>query len=136
VGWFDEQIKQRIKNDNDAFSSAFADMSGVIMGKKVLNGDFYDDTKRAKDAVGEILKFYHVPMQELPINVKDIDDVLEYLLRPSGIMRRTVTLSDTWYKDGIGALLCTTKDGVITALIPKGSCGYTFSMKISEKLSL
>ncbi len=126
MGWFDEQIKQRVKNDNDSLSSAFADMSGVVTGKKVLNGDFYDDTKRAKDAVGEILKFYHVPMQELPVNVKDIDDVLEYLLRPSGIMRRSVTLSDNWYKDGMGALLCTQKDGTVTALIPKGTSGYIF----------
>ena len=51
---------------------------------------------------------------------------MEYLLRPSGIMRRTITLSGEWYKDGIGALLCTTEDGSITALIPKGSSGYTF----------
>ncbi|MDO4748206.1 MAG: NHLP bacteriocin export ABC transporter permease/ATPase subunit [Eubacteriales bacterium] len=126
MGWFDEQIKQRVQNDDNAFCSAFADMSSVVMGKKILDGDFYDDTKRAKDAVAEILKFYHVPMQELPVNVNDINDVLEYLLRPSGIMRRSVTLSDNWYKDGMGALLCTTKDGTVTALIPKGTKGYTF----------
>ena len=42
MGWFDEQIKQRAKNDNNAFSSAFADMSGVVTGKKVLDGDLDD----------------------------------------------------------------------------------------------
>ena len=133
MGWFDEQIKQRTKNDNDAFSSAFADMAGAVLGKKALDGDFCDETKRAKDAVGDILKYYHVPVQELPVNIKDINDVLEYLLRPSGIMRRSITLSDEWYKDGIGALLCTTKDGTITALLPKGTSGYTFFDKTLGK---
>ena len=126
MGWFDEQIKQRMRNDDNAFSGAFAEMSGVIMGKGALDGDFYDDTKLAKDAIEEILKYYHIPMQELPVNVKEINDVLEFLLRPSGIMRRTVVLDGNWYKDGIGALLCTTEDGTITALIPKSTSGYTY----------
>ena len=95
MGWFDEQIKQRIRNDRDAFSGAFAEMSGVIMGKSILNADFFDDTRLAKDAVDEILKYYHVPMQELPVNVKEINDVLEFLFRPSGIMRLNVILDGT-----------------------------------------
>ena len=33
MGWFDEQIRQRIRHDNDVFSNAFADMSGVVMGR-------------------------------------------------------------------------------------------------------
>ena len=126
MGWFYEQIKQRIRNDRDAFSGAFAEMSGVIMGKSILNADFFDDTRLAKDAVDEILKYYHVPMQELPVNVREINDVLEFLLRPSGIMRRNVILDGTWYEDGMGPLLCTTTDGTITALIPRGAKGYTY----------
>ncbi len=126
MGWFDEQIKQRMQSDNDLFSSAFAEMSGIVMSKKLSGADFYDDTKQAKNAIEEILKYYHVPIQDLPVSVKDINDVLEYLLRPSGIMRRTVTLENDWYKNGMGALLATTEDGTITALIPKGARGYTY----------
>lgn len=126
MGWFDEQIKQRMRNDDNAFSGAFADMSSVIMGKGILEGDFYDNTKMAKDAVEEILKYYHIAMQELPVNVKELNDVLEFLLRPSGIMRRTVVLEGNWYKDGMGALLCEAEDGTITALIPKGVSGYSY----------
>lgn len=126
MGWFDEQIKQRMRNDDNAFTGAFADMSSVIMGKGVLGGDFYDDTKQAKDAIEEILKFYKIPMQELPVNVKEINDVLEFLLRPSGIMRRTVTLDGEWYKDGMGALLCSAEDGNVIALIPRSTSGYTY----------
>ena len=36
MGWFDEQIRQRIQNDNDSFAEAFADMASVIMGKGAI----------------------------------------------------------------------------------------------------
>ncbi len=126
MGWFSEQIKERINNDDNIMSNAFAEMSGVIMGKRIIDTDYYDDAKNAKDAIEEILKYYHVPSQELPVSIKDVDDVLEFLLRPSGIMHRTVELDDVWYKEGMGAFLCMTQDGTITALIPKGTSGYTY----------
>lgn len=126
MGWFDEQIKQRIKNDDAAFAQAFADMSGIVMGKSAMAAALRDERKQTKDAVDEILRFYHVAPQELPDNLRDMNDVLEYLLRPSGIMRRTVTLSGSWYNDGIGAMLCTLEDGSVAALIPKGLSGYEF----------
>lgn len=137
MGWFNEQIKERINNDDNIMSNAFAEMSGVIMGKKLVDTDFYDDAKNAKDAIEEILKYYRVPMQELPVSIKEVDDVLEFLLRPSGIMYRTVELDDTWYKDGMGALLCITEDETITALIPKGTSGYTYyDRKLGKRVSV
>ena len=36
MGLFDDQIKERIENDNSVFSEAIAEMSGVVMGKKAL----------------------------------------------------------------------------------------------------
>ena len=125
MSWFDEQIKQRIKNDNNAFEDAFSKLSGVIMGKK-LGAEYDDDARQTKDALEDILKYYRVPMQEVPDSMTDIHQILEFLLRPSGIMRRTVDLEGSWYKDGIGALLCQTEDGSIAALIPKTTSGYTY----------
>ena len=53
--------------------------------------------------------------------------MLEYLLRPSGFMRRTVELENGWYRDAIGAMLGTRKDdGSVVALIPTGINGYSF----------
>ena len=34
MGWFDEQIRDRKKNDDDAFAEAFANMASAITGKK------------------------------------------------------------------------------------------------------
>ena len=137
MGWFDEQIKQRIKNDDLSFSEAFTDMAEVVMNRKFSQSDKYDDTRMAKDAIEEILKYYHIPLQELPLSVKETKDVLDFYLQPSGIMRRNVTLKDEWYKDGVGPLMCITSDGEIVSLIPKGASGYTYyDRNLSKKVKV
>lgn len=67
-----------------------------------------------------------------------MNERLEYLMRPYGIMRRTVVLSDGWYKDAIGAMLGTLKeDGRIVALIPVGISGYCFvDYKTGKKIKI
>lgn len=126
MGWFDEQIKQRMKNDEDSFQGAFQQMAGVVMGSRV-SAALNDDRKAAKDAIDEILKYYHIKPQELPDNLRDMNEQLEYLMRPSGVMRRPVTLEKGWYKDAVGPMLGTrTDDGSPVALIPTGLSGYSF----------
>ena len=125
MGWFDEQIRQRKLNDDCLFEEAFADIAGAVTGKRVYSA--LNDFQKSKDAIEEILKFYHVRASELPENIEDINEQLEYLLRPHGIMRRTVILDKGWYKDAIGAMLAVRKsDGLPVALIPAGMAGYTY----------
>ena len=125
MGWFDEQIRQRKLNDDRLFEEAFADIAGAVTGKRVYSA--LNDFQKSKDAIEEILKFYHVRASELPENIEDINEQLEYLLRPHGIMRRTVILDKGWYKDAIGAMLAVRKsDGLPVALIPAGMAGYTY----------
>ncbi len=125
MGWFDEQIRQRKLNDDRLFEEAFADIAGAVTGKRVYSA--LNDFQKSKDAIEEILKFYHVRASELPENIEDLNEQLEYLLRPHGIMRRTVILDKGWYKDAIGAMLAVRKsDGLPVALIPAGMAGYTY----------
>ena len=125
MGWFDEQIKQRIKTDNDAFADAFDSMAGVVMGRGAQSAQA-DDRQKTKNAVDEILKFYRVKSTELPDELQDINEQLEYLLRPSGVMRRVVNLDGDWYRDAVGAFLGTLKTGGVVALLPHGLSGYAF----------
>ena len=126
MGWFDEQIKQRKKNDENLFSEAFAELSDAVLGTK--NSKAYGDSRRqADDAISEILKFYKVKPRQVPDSLTDFRDRLEYLLRPAGVMCRTVELEKGWYKDCIGALLGTRQDdGSPVALIPRGLSGYAY----------
>ena len=127
MGWFDEQIKQRKQNDNDVFEDSFVNIAGAVMGGRVSAAQ-NDKRQIAKNAFDEILKFYHVKTREIPDSIKDRNEQLEYLLRPHGIMRRTVTLSRGWHKDAVGAMLGVCKsDGAVAALIPTGLLGYSFT---------
>lgn len=126
MGWFDEQIKQRKQNDSDVFTDAFINIAGAVMGSRISNA-LNDERQQTKNAFDEILRFYHIKPHEIPDNIKDRNEQLEYLLRPHGIMRRTVILSKGWYKDAIGAMLGVRKsDGIVVALIPTGFSGYSY----------
>lgn len=126
MGWFDEQIKERKKNDDDVFAAAFAGIADAVLGEKVSSA-FESDAQMAKNAIDSILRFYHVKTQEVPDSVKDLNEQLEYLMRPYGIMRRSVKLEKGWYKDAIGAMLGVKKsDGSAVAFIPTGLSGYSY----------
>ena len=126
MGWFEEQIKQRRKNDEDIFSEAFVDIADAVLGTKRSTSNDKDD-ERELGAIWEILKYYKVKPQQIPDSVKTLNERLEYLLRPCGIMRRNVNLEPGWYKDSIGAVLGTRKnDGSTVAFIPKGISGYIY----------
>ena len=50
MGWFDEQIKERKQNDDDAFADAFANMASAVMGRKI-GASLNDDRAVTKDAL-------------------------------------------------------------------------------------
>ena len=65
MSWFNEQIRQRKQNDRETFADSFVNIAGAVMGRKVQVA-LSDDRQVTKDAVDEILKFYHIKTQEVP----------------------------------------------------------------------
>ena len=109
MGWFDEQIRQRKLSDQEIFEDSMFRMASVVLGKQragVLN----DDRIATKAAIDEILKYYHYKPVEVPDSVRELDDELEFCLRPHGLMRRNVTLEEGWYKDAFGPMLAFRKE--------------------------
>jgi len=125
MGFYDDQVRQRISYDEKILSQAFLEMGDVVLGRS-LSGYLSDSRIMTKNAIDEILKYYHVVPTDLPKDITDVNDQLEYLLRPSGIMRRTVKLDDKWYKESAGPMLGMLKEGhVPVSMLPKGF-GYTY----------
>ena len=124
MGWFEEQIRQRVQNDDDVLSDAYARMANAVSGKKKIEILFQSDREMATKAVGMILKYYRVRARKIPESLDGWREILDYLLRPSGILRRMVRLTDKWWKDASGAMLTTRKDGSVVALIPGNLKGY------------
>ncbi len=125
MGWFDEQIRQRRARDNETLHDAYVGLAASILGSR--EGFAPGDARmQAKGAIEEILSYYHFKSREIPDSVQDIDQQLEYLMRPYGVMRRRVTLEKGWYKHAIGPMLAMREDGSVVALIPNKLFGYTF----------
>ena len=137
MGWFEEQVKLRKQKDDEIFGDSFVGIAGAIMGSKI-SAALNDDRTVTKNAIDEILKYCHVKSREVPDVIKDMNEQLEYLMRPYGIMRRTVKLSDGWYQDAIGAMLGTLReDGSVVALIPAGLSGYVYiDIKTKKRIKI
>ena len=96
MGWFDEQIKLRKQSDNDIFSESFANIADAVMGSKI-SASLKNNRELVQDSMEDILKYYHVKSREVPESIQEIEEQLEYLMRPYGIMRRTVKLEENGY---------------------------------------
>lgn len=126
MGWFDEQIRQRKQSDNSVFRNSFVVIADAVMGTK-YSSRLHEESVKNKSEIMRLLYYYRVQKQELPENITDVNEQLEFLMRPQGIMRRKVKLEGSWYKDSAGPLLGFRKDtGQAVALIPFGVSGYHF----------
>lgn len=123
MGWFDEQIKQRQSREEEDFREAMAKLSDTVTGQKTASEA--DKNAKTRSAIDIILRYYHAKPREIPERITDLDKQLEYACRPYGIMRREVILESGWYKDAVGAMLCTKTDGTVVAVIPNKTYGYS-----------
>ena len=129
MSWFEEQIRKRKESDQDSFEESVQDMTESVMGRHVARS-LEKDRNSAGDAMEEILRYYRIKPKEIPDSIRKLDDIqetLEYMMRPYGIMRRNVKLPKGWYRDAAGAMIGVRKDdGSSVALIPDGWGKYCY----------
>ena len=126
MGWFDEQIRERIRNDQETFEDAFVRVAGSVLGGRTAT-KLEDERLVAREALDEILKYHHCKPVEIPDDISDVNDQLEYALRPLGMMARDVELEEGWYRDAYGPMLGFLADsGAAVALLPGKLHGYSY----------
>jgi NHLM bacteriocin system ABC transporter ATP-binding protein len=126
MGWFTEQIRQRTENDQNVLEDSFFRMASVVMDKWDANR-LEDKRQIAKEAIDEILRFYHQKPVEIPEQIKDVNEQLEYVLRPMSLMTREVELGEGWQNDAYGPMLGYLKEaGTAVALLPGTIYGYYY----------
>ena len=104
MGWFDKQVRLRKQNDQSVFEESIFRMASVVLGRS--GAQMAEDGRLiSKAAIDEILKYYRFKPAEIPDSVKDVEEQLEYCLRPHGIMRRNIRLEETWYREAFGPIL-------------------------------
>ncbi len=125
MGWFESQINERRDSECEMFDRAMRDLGASVTNKRICSEG--DASGKAKGAVATILGYYGARPIEVPKDVVDLRDVLEYQLHPAGIQFRTVKLPKDWYKDAVGALLALDADGNPVALLPQARGGYAYA---------
>ena len=127
MGWFENQIEERRNADQQLLEDSFVRIAGVVLGQRTAQ-KIGDERIVTKNAIDEILKYYHYKPVEVPEEVKTAEEQLDYSLRPHGLMRRNVELTEGWYNDAFGPILAFTKeDGLPVALLPGKILGYVFT---------
>ncbi|MBR6399865.1 MAG: NHLP bacteriocin export ABC transporter permease/ATPase subunit [Firmicutes bacterium] len=125
MGWFSEQIEQRKKRDNEVFEDSFIRLAGSVIGEEEA-ARCSGKNPNVRDAIKAIMRYYGFKTGDIPLSITELDDKLEYVFRPKGIMRRNVLLEEEWYEEAYGPMLAWRTDtGEPIALLPKGT-GYRF----------
>ncbi len=126
MSWFGEQIFERTKKDRDHVSDALMGIASTVMGGSYVRQDL-SAAGLIRAEVGRICNYYRLTMPEEASQGQNVNEMIEYLVRPLGIMRRRVLLEDKWWKNGDGPLLAVIKEfGDMCALIPGKISGYTY----------
>ncbi len=136
MGIFDEQVRQRKRGDQELFEDSILRMASAVVGREAA-GSMASDRIVTKEAVDDILKFYRINPVDIPFNVVDPEEQLEYALRPHGIMHRMVALPKGWYKDAFGPMIgYRASDGAPVPLFPKPYRGYWFRDETGHKTTV
>ena len=135
MGWFGEQIRMRQQSDQEVLEDSFFRMASVVMDK--WDSERAEDKRLiAKEAMDDILKYYHRKPVEIPESITDVNEQLEYALRPAGLMMRDVLLEEGWQNDAFGPMLGYMKDtGATVALLPGMIMGYEFKDPETGKMT-
>ena len=127
MGWFDEQIRNRKTYDQEKFEESILRMASAVVGTRDA-GILTDERIITKDAIDDILKYYHYKPVDIPERIKDPDEQLVYALRPHGLMYRVVELTEGWYRDCFGPLIChRVEDHMPVAVFPSQFGGYWYT---------
>lgn len=138
MGIFEEQLRERLKRDDAELSHSIDDVIDSLRGKSRYHADG-TSMENLRHELELICQFYKLEIPSEFHDTKDVNEFIDYMTHPSGIMHRRVMLEGDWWKDCDGALLAVTKDkGEFCALLPRKTGGYSFwntSSGAREKLT-
>lgn len=120
MGLYDDQLKTRLENDRDAITRSLGQLGSAVTGKQAAAVG----AGSAENAVQEIFEWFKVKTIEPPSLMSGFYDRLDFMLNPTGILRRTVKLTGKWWKNAFGPMLAFTDDGGAVALLPRRFGGY------------
>ena len=130
TNFMETQVERRRRSDEEMFQGAFSDLLSIV------GIDTPKMHKQARGAVAQILRYLGKEIPTVPDSITTLDAQLDYMLKPSNTMRRRVELNGEWWKDSMGCLLGSTKDGDVVAIFPRKWGGYEYISADGNKIKI
>ena len=126
MGWFDDQIEFRKKHERELLADSFEDIARSVTGRRV-SGVVRDDAD-VSDAVADLMRYFGLKEREVPAGITGLENRLDWLLSPTGILYRETILTKGWHADAMGAMITTLKEsGMVIAVLPSDLGGYEYT---------
>ena len=135
MGWFEEQVKQRKKLDEKTFEESFMSLAGLRVDDP--NG-LNEVELRENFAIKQILSYFHHQMVDIPKQIVNFTDKLNYALKQYNIEYHKVELDENYVGDKHAPLLIfTIVNDIPVVLFPdeKGNYDYV-NYKTKKKIKI
>ena len=134
MGSFTEQVDTRRILDERELENTYAKLAVAVAGKRYIPGGLDVEATQAVDIACErILASFGLRPAEVPADMEDVDERLDWALGSTGVMTRPVRLTGTWWNTLTGAYLGRLKKGTPVAILPAGIRGYAYVDPVTKK---
>ena len=127
------QMKNRDRLDREKLRSGYERLAASVSDENIVRLFGADDLEMADGAIRACLRYSQATPGDVPEDIADLEERIDYMCRPGGVMHRTVRLESGWYKDAFGAYLGKLHDGEVVALLPGASGGYFYRDPVTGK---
>ena len=121
MGWFDEQIEDRKRQERKLLADSYERLHLTVTGHK--SGDSFLEGEDVNDALETLLKYFGIRERTIPRRLKGLEEKLDYLLSASDIMYRKVTLEPGWHVDAMGVMITKHKESGAVITVMRGPAG-------------
>lgn len=133
ISKFIKYLKQKLNLENKKFKNSIEQVSNALN----FNNEKFNNYKNNKsktnqcsfsiNAIYEILEFFKIKPEPIPVNLKKIKHKIKFLINSSNIATRTIKLEPNWFKHCTGAIIAQKKaDKTLVALIPSPTLGHYY----------
>ena len=119
---FEAQLRQREKQDRQEMFSSMMDAVEAACGREYYRTGLDAEGYLMRE-LERICQYYRLPVPETPEKTDDSINLIDHVIQPLGIMRRTVRLEGNWWRDGDGLLLVTRKSDNRPFALLQGAAG-------------
>lgn len=125
-----ERLKSRKLQNESAYNEAMLDLLSV------LNISGPESKINTQKSVSKILSYFGEETPEIPEDITDLGEQIEFILRPSGMMKRRVELVGSWWLDATGVMLASKKNGEVVVMFPRKWSGYYYLDKKGKRINI